>query len=329
MRNGFRRRGSEDEEESVFISMTDMTVSFLFIVMILLAFFASQISLADENDVPRATYERAVQERDRLRLQLDRALEELDRLRNLTAEQERQIVALEDQIRALKTRIAELERELEEARKERRNLLEEYFAAVSAERAKLLERLRQAILADFPDLEIKISSERDALRFQGEGLFHSGQSTIRPDRHALVRKIAEKLDELLPCYTTGPRARFSESCNPAFALIEAVQIEGHTDSDGSDSDNIDLSARRGANTYAAMTEHLPAILDHRNLEGQPVLSVAGYGENRPVTANDTPQGKSANRRIDLRFIMVSPRASSEIAAIRDSLRDATAAEAAE
>ena len=43
MRGAFRRHQREEEEESAFVSMTDMTVSFLFVVMILLAFFASQI----------------------------------------------------------------------------------------------------------------------------------------------------------------------------------------------------------------------------------------------------------------------------------------------
>ena len=39
---GARRRGIEEEGESVFVSMTDLTVSFLFIILILLAFFATQ-----------------------------------------------------------------------------------------------------------------------------------------------------------------------------------------------------------------------------------------------------------------------------------------------
>ena len=40
---GLRRRHAEEEGESVFVSMTDLTVSFLFILLVLLAFFATQI----------------------------------------------------------------------------------------------------------------------------------------------------------------------------------------------------------------------------------------------------------------------------------------------
>ena len=52
MRTVLQRR-LEEEEDSAFVPMTDMTVSFLFIVMVLLAFFASQ--LHDPNKVTRAS----------------------------------------------------------------------------------------------------------------------------------------------------------------------------------------------------------------------------------------------------------------------------------
>src|ERR1700680_300807 len=64
MRGAFRRHQREEEEESVFVSMTDMTVSFLFVVMILLAFFASQFN--PKASAPKAQYDHVVQERDDL-----------------------------------------------------------------------------------------------------------------------------------------------------------------------------------------------------------------------------------------------------------------------
>ena len=57
----------------------------------------------------------------------------------------------------------------------------------------------------------------------------------------------------------------------------------------------------------------------RNLKRQPVLSVAAYGPDRPVTTNDTEAGRATNRRIDLRFIMVTPQDTNGIAAIRAAL----------
>ena len=64
MRGAFRRHQREEEEESAFVSMTDMTVSFLFVVMILLAFFASRFN--PKESVPKAQYDHVVRERDDL-----------------------------------------------------------------------------------------------------------------------------------------------------------------------------------------------------------------------------------------------------------------------
>jgi len=375
-----RRDLHHDEEESVFVSMTDMTVSFLFIVMILLAFFASRFNA--EEMVPLDVYEPVERERDALLVSLNEAQDRLSlalaQITDLTDERttliedlgrvEAERDALLDLIEELKTRLAageeqlaaaiaradalraalakaetaleearslvaerqdritELEAEIaalaaEIARLRRPDPLKTYLAQVAAQREEVLRRLRDALLADFPELEGVITSESDVLRFQGEGLFASGRGEILRERKPIVERIAERLDDLLPCYTLGTRAAYSKDCNPAFAVIEAVQIEGHTDSDGADALNIALSARRGSATYAAMTAHEPDLVAHLNLAGQPVLSIAGYGEGRPVKDNDTVEGKSTNRRIDLRFIMVTPGESAEIDRIRRRLSD--------
>jgi outer membrane protein OmpA-like peptidoglycan-associated protein len=224
-------------------------------------------------------------------------------------------------------RIEELEAKL--ATMTRPNELEEYFAAADTARTDLLNHIRDQIVARFPELRDIISVENGALRFQSDqGLFDKGDRTIRADRRALVASIAATLDEVLPCYTTGPRSRWSATCNPGFAMIEAVQIEGHTDSDGADGYNADLAAARALDTYLRMVGGGAGagerMLEHRNIDGQPVLSLAAYGENRPIRPNDGTENKSANRRIDLRFIMVAPQRVEGIGRIRAALREGLA-----
>lgn len=72
-----------------------------------------------------------------------------------------------------------------------------------------------------------------------------------------------------------------------------VDVDGHTDSDGSDQYNIDLSTAR-ADAVA------------RYLAGQGIdtrrLSVQGYGESRPVADNRTAAGKAQNRRVEIRIV---------------------------
>lgn len=287
MRGATRRLAREEEEESAFVSMTDLTVSFLFIVIILLAFFASQ--LKDDQTVPVAEYQRLERERDRSSAE--------------NAELRRQIARLE-----------------EELRQERANRLQTYLASVSGERDRILRTLRDRLLVDFPELKDIVSIETDALRFKGDGLFASGASRLAEDKRRVVAAIAVRLNELLPCYTFGKAARWRAECNAAGAVIEAVQIEGHTDPSGLDRANFSLSTERAIETLFAMSTREPALLDDLNSAGQPVVAVAGYGRLRPVADNTSERGKATNRRIDLRIIMYTPQNVEEVERIKDSLR---------
>ncbi|QOZ23113.1 OmpA family protein [Bradyrhizobium sp. CCBAU 51753] len=292
MRGAFRRHQREEEEESAFVSMTDMTVSFLFIVMILLAFFASRFN--PKESVPKVQYDHVVWERD-----------------NLTAA----LAIAKAEIASLHAEINRLLAKLKE-----KDPLEEYLTKTANERRQILERLRDQLKVEFPDLQVVVSEENDALRFQGDGLFQSSQSILRSERKAIVESIAERLEAILPCYTLGSKSRWSNGCNNGAAIIEAVQIEGHTDSTGDDLSNLRLSTERAISTFLAMTVREPGLVAHLNFRRQPVLSVSGYGKMRPVAGNDTSAGRATNRRIDLRIIMYTPSRSEEIDNIRKALR---------
>jgi flagellar motor protein MotB len=291
---GRRHRGQEEDEESAFVSMTDMTVGFLFVVMILLAFFASEF---------KNTQTVALDVYDRLQQKYDLVLQERDHLKVETAQQT-------VEIETLKARIADLE-------KSRIDPLEVYLSRVAQARRQLLERLRDGLKTDFPDLQVQLNEQSDALRFQGDGLFVQGGSIFTAGKSDVVKRIAQRLNEILPCYTLGGSVQNYITCNPDYAVVEAVQIEGHTDSTGTYPFNIKLSADRATTTFGLMIDTVPALRSYKNLNDQAVMSFAGYGPDRPVVSNDTPAGQATNRRIDLRFIMVTPRSSSQLDAIRD------------
>ena len=314
MRAFVRQRTHEDEEESVFVTMTDMTISFLLIVMILLAFFATQLS--SEDTVPREQY-------NVIRNDLRDAQEEI---RWLEAERDAAIsarnAAIEERTR-LRVENAYLLEQL--AQLPQVSPLEAYLAEAIEQRREILIELRERLLIEFPDLQVVISPEQDALRFQGEGLFRSGSSRLEPRQRQIVESMGRLLDEILVCFTLGDRARRDEGCHGGNALIEAVQIEGHTDADGSDLDNLRLSTDRANATLLVMLNEDRTILTHENLRGQPVMSVSGYGEMRPIETNATTEGKAANRRIDLRIIMYAPSTVEEVEEIGrrlDALRAA-------
>lgn len=315
MRAQARQIKHEEEEESAFVSMTDMTVGFLFIMMILLAFFASQMREPDA--VSKTQHDAVVAERDYWRnlaeehaAKIDVLQAELVKLLNLIVELKQQIIDKDIEITRLNAEL-ELLKQIDP--------LEEYLSRVADVRRQVLLQLRDAIRLDFPELQVELSEESDALRFQGEGLFGSGSSNLTPRKREIVARLALRLDEILPCFTVGARSQFSETCNPAFIMIEAVQIEGHTDNVGTDVVNRTLSTGRANTTFFTMTNSAPTVMEHRNLKSQPVLSVSAYGPDRPVATNDTPEGRATNRRIDLRFIMVTPPNTEGIAVIRTAL----------
>lgn len=315
MRAQARRVAHEEEEESVFISMTDMTVGFLFIIMILMVFFASQAQTSDVVD--RNLYVEAVAERDAWQEKAEAYLTRIAELENENERLQRLIADLRRDIEELENQVAELQEQLRQL--DAIDPLEVYLSRVSATRRDILLKLRTAILTDFPDLKVELSEESDALRFQGEGLFRTGSFTLASDKREIVDRVAQRLNELLPCFTTGPNSKFGTACNPGFVMIEAIQIEGHTDNVGGERSNRTLSANRANETYFAMTGAAPELRTHLNLRDQPVLSVAAYGFDRPVASNDTVEGKATNRRIDLRFIMVTPSDTSGIRMVRDQL----------
>lgn len=71
-----------------------------------------------------------------------------------------------------------------------------------------------------------------------------------------------------------------------------IDVEGHTDSDGSDSYNQQLSLERA--------QSVGTYLQSQGVNGQRIVAF-GAGEVRPVANNDTPTGKQQNRRVELKL----------------------------
>lgn len=72
-----------------------------------------------------------------------------------------------------------------------------------------------------------------------------------------------------------------------------ILVEGHTDSQGTDDYNVDLSARRAAAVKIWLVDH---GIDAARIE------TVGKGESEPAADNGTPQGRALNRRVVIRVI---------------------------
>ena len=72
-----------------------------------------------------------------------------------------------------------------------------------------------------------------------------------------------------------------------------VEISGHTDSDGSDSYNQQLSQDRANSVKQWLVD---------NGIGGDRIETVGYGEDRPIAPNDSPENKLKNRRIEFKRV---------------------------
>jgi len=100
--------------------------------------------------------------------------------------------------------------------------------------------------------------------------FDSGAARLKPEHRALLTTLEQAIGEF-------PESR--------------VVVEGHTDSFGSDMDNLKLSQARADAVVQQILGDVP--ISPMN------LNAMGYGETRPVANNETPEGRKRNRRIDV------------------------------
>lgn len=76
-----------------------------------------------------------------------------------------------------------------------------------------------------------------------------------------------------------------------------IEAGGHTDSQGSEGFNADLSRGRAQALVAAMSD---AGIDVTN------MTARGYGESQPIATNETEEGREENRRIEFRLLSDHP-----------------------
>ena len=102
-------------------------------------------------------------------------------------------------------------------------------------------------------------------------LFETGKAVIKSESYSL-------LDELATMLKKYPDTR--------------INLEGHTDNEGDDAANLTLSKNRAK-----------AVAEYLVDKGIPLSRVSsdGFGESRPIVANDTPANKAKNRRVDMRL----------------------------
>lgn len=140
------------------------------------------------------------------------------------------------------------------------------------------ERLRLPLLAAInghriPTMPRGISGKPRTIRLDSLSLFNSGSAQLKPaSTRVLVNALA------------GIKAQ------PGWLIV----ITGHTDATGCDEQNLRLSRAR-ASAVHDWIRHMADIPGN-------CFAVQGLGASQPIASNDTEQGRSANRRVEIRLI---------------------------
>lgn len=111
----------------------------------------------------------------------------------------------------------------------------------------------------------------------------SGQTVVTLDADILFEFAKAALPAAAPARIAAAVAKAPKGA--------AVSIGGHTDDVGTDADNLKLSQARAQAVAAAVQAARPDL----------VLTVKGFGENSPVASNTDAEGRSKNRRVEIRF----------------------------
>ena len=177
---------------------------------------------------------------------------------------------------------------------------EEYMKAASAElmamrsqmqaiavlRLSILERIQESMSRAMGDSSKVSIGDNGNIILNESILFDVGSSEIKDEAKPA-------LDLMIDVFV----AVLSDENNSKY--IDTIVISGHTDSTGTDESNRILSTDR-ANAV------LNYLLSGRGGKLAPYaryFCAAGYGETRPVASNNTAEGRTSNRRIEISIIL--------------------------
>lgn len=160
------------------------------------------------------------------------------------------------------------------------NIGDSLSSTSEAEREKAIadqyEKIRMNLSNEISEglAEVERDGDKIIVRLAEKGSFRSGFANLQPSFKPLLNKVGQSIKD-----STG-----------------MITIEGHTDNvpmafSERFRSNWDLSAARSAAVADYLLDNT-AVADGR-------VTVTGYADTKPLTLNDSPQGRAKNRRIEV------------------------------
>jgi chemotaxis protein MotB len=272
----------EHEEESFFVSMSDIMVGLLFIFIILVVFFVLQIRIEASKVVELETElgreQGETSERD-----------QLDQYRSRTANQRTEIL---EGLKSFFAREGFTEVEIDTSNGVLRFPDGVLFASgqydfrEGTRTATAVSTLADALAEVLPCSVLM----KDGVRYRSRNFCRPGMTEFHNSNDAFVEAV----------YIEGH-------------TDNDTVLPGGLKGDRNLNSNLKLSARRATNTYERVADLRSEVPTFYGLTSvgevvrvEPAIAVSGYGEQRPIADNAQPGGKNKNRRIDVRIVMYQP-----------------------
>jgi outer membrane protein OmpA-like peptidoglycan-associated protein len=141
--------------------------------------------------------------------------------------------------------------------------------AAGAYIGRYMDKQAEEIQGDIEGAKVERVGEGIKITFKSGLLFNTGEATLQEQARTDLVKLSATLN------------KYADT---------KVLIEGHTDDVGSDEFNMDLSQKRAQAVAAQLST---------NQVDPARCTLMGYGEAQPVMDNDSPDGRQANRRVEL------------------------------
>jgi chemotaxis protein MotB len=201
-----------------------------------------------------------------MQAKLDGAIAENEQLRKELNRLGKNADTLLSEKGSLASALNDAKRRLEELRKAQ---------AAAEARAALFKQLALKFhkMIDAGELKVALRNGHMVLQLANDVLFDSGRTEIKPKGQDALRQVAAILK------TIGDR-RF--------------QVAG-------DTDNVPIQTPLFPSNWELSTRRAVEVVHYLVAQGMrpEVLSASGYGEFDPVASNDTPDGRTKNRRIEI------------------------------
>jgi len=224
---------------------------------------AEQQRLQAEQQRALAEQQQRVEVERRARAEAERARAEADTQRQRAEADAAAAKAARDQ-QAAQAQIEQANRATEQANRATEQ------ANQAAEQAKQEQmQLRKQLVEQFNIILETRDTARGLIVNMSDVLFDTGKFTLKPGAR-------EKLAKISGIVLAHPGLK--------------LEVEGHTDSMGSDESNQVLSERRAS-----------SVRDFLVQQGinQSSITARGFGESQPITTNDTTAGRQLNRRVEM------------------------------